>query len=339
MQIGPIVLPAHPLFLAPMEDITDTSFRRICKNYGADLMYTEFIASDAIIRNVTRSMEKMKIEQQERPIGIQLYGHEIGPMVEAARIAEEMQPDLIDLNFGCPVRKIANRGAGAGMMRDVPKLIEMTRRIVDTVSLPVTVKTRLGWDEQSKNIEEIATRLQGTGIQALTIHGRTRAQLYRGHSDWELIGKIKQNPHITYPIIGNGDIDSGHKAQDYLQRYGVDGLMIGRASIGRPWVFRQVKHFLQHGEAPPPPALAERVALAKTHFRESLRTKGHPRGVYEMRRHFINYFKGLPNFKPLRMKLVTTIEPEAVVGLLDEILATYGNIAMEEPPPFYPPKT
>ena len=258
MKIADIELGDRPLFLAPMEDVTDPSFRYMCKQFGADVVYTEFISSDGLIRDAGKSLAKLRIAESERPVGIQLYGHLVEPMVEAARIAEAADPDIIDINFGCPVKKIAGRGAGSGMMRDVPLMVEMTRRIVEAVKKPVTVKTRLGWDEESKNIEEIALRLQDVGIAALTIHGRTRAQMYRGEADWTLIGKVKNNPAIRIPIIGNGDIDSGPKAREMFDRYGVDGVMIGRATYGRPWIFREVKHFLETGEVMPQPSVSSR---------------------------------------------------------------------------------
>ena len=256
MKIRDLDLGATPLFLAPMEDVTDPSFRYICKRFGADMMYTEFVSADGLIRDARKSLEKLRIADAERPIGIQIYGSEIGPMVEAARMAEEAGPEVIDINFGCPVKKIAGRGAGSGMMRDVPKMVEMTRQIVQAVKVPVTVKTRLGWDDESKNIEEIALRLQDVGIEALTIHGRTRAQMYRGEADWTLIGTVKNNPAIHIPIIGNGDITSGEKAASMLDRYGVDGLMIGRATFGRPWIFREVRHYLDTGETLPQPTVS-----------------------------------------------------------------------------------
>ena len=253
MKIADIELGDKPLFLAPMEDVTDPSFRYMCKRFGADVVYTEFIPSDGLVRDAAKAQAKLRIDDAERPVGIQLYGHLIEPMVEAARIAQEAGPDLIDINFGCPVKKIAGRGAGSGMMRNVPLMVEMTRRIVEAVDKPVTVKTRLGWDDQTKNIEEIALRLQDTGIAALTIHGRTRAQMYRGEADWTLIGKVKNNPAIRIPIIGNGDVDSGPKAREMFDRYGVDGVMVGRATYGRPWIFREIRHFLETGVALPQP--------------------------------------------------------------------------------------
>jgi tRNA-dihydrouridine synthase B len=323
VTIGNIQLPDRPLFLAPMEDVTDPSFRFICKHFGANVVYTEFIPSDGLIRDAKKSLKKLELYDYERPVGIQLYGHLIDSMVEAARIAEEAKPDLIDINFGCPVRKIATRGAGAGMLCNIPMMVEMTKAIVDAVKLPVTVKTRLGWDESSKNIVEIAERLQDTGIQALTIHGRTRAQLYKGNADWSLIGEVKNNPRMKIPIIGNGDIITPQSARDAFEKYGVDGIMIGRATVGKPWLFHEIRHFLNTGELLPSMTLPEKVALARLQFRKSLEVKGIPRGIFEMRRHFSNYFKGLPDFRDIRMKLVTTLDTDEIERLLDLILATY----------------
>ncbi|MFW5657788.1 MAG: tRNA dihydrouridine synthase DusB [Bacteroidota bacterium] len=328
MRIGKIDLGERPLFLAPMEDVTDPSFRYICKRFGVDVVYTEFVASEALVRNVKKTFKKLEINNFERPVGIQIYGHQIEPMVESARIVEESAPDIIDLNFGCPVKKIANRGAGAGMMRDVPLMVKMTEAIVKAVNTPVTVKTRLGWDEESKNIVDTAERLQDVGIQALSIHGRTRAQMYKGEADWTLIGEVKNNPRMTIPIIGNGDINSGPKALDYFSRYGVDGIMIGRASIGRPWIFREVKQYLSTGKEMDPLTLKEKVALAREHFNKSYEVKGDKVGIYEMRRHFSNYFKGLPNFKELRLKLVTSMEPEEINSILDAIETRYGDMEL-----------
>ncbi len=335
MKIGDIELGHEPLFLAPMEDVTDPSFRYMCKKFGADVVYTEFISSDGLIRDAWKSRAKLNIDDAERPVGIQIYGHLIEPMVEAARIAESANPDIIDINFGCPMKKIAGRGAGSGMMRDVPLMVEMTRQIVNAVKLPVTVKTRLGWDEESKNIEEIALRLQDVGIAALTIHGRTRAQLYRGDADWTLIGKVKNNPNIHIPIIGNGDIDSGAKAREMFDRYGVDGVMIGRATYGRPWIFREVKHYLETGEVLPQPSVVERVAIAKEHLAKSIEIKGERVGILEMRRHLSNYFKGLPNFKDTRYKLVTLNDPAELAGVIDSIADRWGDFdtSAQVPPP------
>jgi nifR3 family TIM-barrel protein len=321
--IGKIKFADRPLFLAPMEDVTDPSFRFICKHFGAGMVYTEFIPSDGLIRDAKKSLKKLEMSEEERPIGIQLYGHIIESMVEAAKIAEEAGPDLIDINFGCPVRKIANRGAGAGMLCNIPLMIEMTKAIVQAVKLPVTVKTRLGWDENSKIIVDIAEQLQDTGIKALTIHGRTRAQLYKGSADWTLIGQVKNNPRMNIPIIGNGDIVTPQSALEAFNNYGVDAIMIGRATVGRPWIFREISHYLNTGEILPPMMLKEKVELARLQFRKSLEVKGIPRGIFEMRRHFVNYFKGLPDFRDIRMKLVTTLDIQEIEKLLDEILSTY----------------
>ncbi len=319
--------------MAPMEDVTDPSFRYMCKRFGADVVTTEFISSDGLIRDAWKSRAKLNIDEAERPVGIQIYGHLVEPMVEAARIAETARPDFIDINFGCPVKKIAGRGAGSGMMRDVPLMVEMTRRIVEAVSLPVTVKTRLGWDEDSKNIVDIALRLQDTGIAALTIHGRTRAQMYRGEADWTLIGEVKRHPDMRIPIIGNGDVDSGPKAAEMFDRYGVDGVMIGRATYGRPWIFREVKHYMSTGEIMPQPSVAERVAIAKEHLAKSLEIKGERVGILEMRRHLSNYFKGLPDFKSTRLKLVTLNDPAELYAVLDSIVERWGGFDMSSAVP------
>lgn len=319
MNINNIELGSQPVFLAPMEDITDPSFRSICKEYGADFMYTEFISSDGLIRDGVKSVRKLDILESERPIGIQIYGHLISSMVEAAKIAEEAGPDLIDINFGCPVKKIANRGAGSGMMKNVPLMTEMTRAIVDAVSIPVTVKTRLGWDEESKNIVEVAERLQDTGISAITIHGRTRAQMYKGSADWSLIGEVKNNSRIHIPVIGNGDINSPERAAWVIDRYGVDGIMVGRASVGKPWIFRDIKHYFKTGEIFPEPGIDEKADLARLHLQKSIHYKEGNRGIFEMRRHLSNYFKGLPHFKETRLKLLTTTNSDEIFDLLDFI--------------------
>lgn len=325
MKIGDIEFRKEALFLAPMEDVTDPSFRYICKRFGADMVTTEFISSDGLIRDAWKSRAKLNINDFERPVAIQIYGNQIEPMVEAARIAESANPDIIDINFGCPMKKIAGRGAGSGMMRDVPLMVEMTKQIVEAVKKPVTVKTRLGWDDDSKNIEEIALRLQDVGIAALTIHGRTRCQLYKGEADWTLIGKVKNNPLIKIPIIGNGDVDSGEKARQMFDRYGVDAVMIGRATYGRPWIFREVRHFLDTGEVLPQPSVVERVAIAKEHLAKSIEVKGERVGVLEMRRHLSNYFKGLPNFKETRMRLVTENDPAELMAVIDSIAERWGD--------------
>ena len=309
-----------------MEDITDPSFRMVCKMNGADFMYTEFISSDGLIRDGEKSVRKLDIYDLERPIGIQLYGHLIDAMVEAAMIAEESGPELIDINFGCPVKKIANRGAGAGMLRNVPLMIEMTSAIVKAVRLPVTVKTRLGWDDESRNIVEVAERLQDTGIQAITIHGRTRAQLYKGSADWTLIGDVKKNPRMKIPVIGNGDIDGPLKAGEMFDRHGVDGIMIGRAAVGRPWIFRDIRHFLSTGVLLPEPTVNEKVDLALLHLDKSLEYKEGKRALFEMRRHFSNYFKGLPGFKETRLRLLTSLDIDEIRNILESIRERWGDV-------------
>ena len=306
-----------------MEDVTDPSFRYVCKQFGADVMYTEFIPSEGLIRDAKKSIKKLELYDSERPIGIQLYGHQLDSMVEAAKIAEAAGPDLIDLNFGCPVRKIAVRGAGAGMLCNVPLMIGLTSAIVKSVKLPVTVKTRLGWDENSKNIVDIAEQLQDTGIKAITIHGRTRAQLYKGSADWALIGEVKKNPRMKIPVIGNGDIISPQGAGMAFERYGVDGIMMGRGTVGRPWIFRDIRHYLETGELLPDLTIAEKVSLAKTQLAKSIEWKGMPVGIYEMRRHLSNYFKGLPDFKEIRLRLVTSLDPKEINTILDSIIDKY----------------
>lgn len=325
MMIGDIKIGEKPIFLAPMEDVTDPSFRYICKQFGADVVYTEFISSDGLIRDSAKSLEKLRLFDYERPIGIQLYGHLIEPMVESAKIAEAANPDIIDINFGCPVNKISRRGAGAGMLKNIPLMVEMTAEIVRAVKKPVTVKTRLGWDENSKEIMDIAERLQDVGIKALTIHGRTRAQLYKGEADWTLIGEVKNNPRIKIPIIGNGDIVFPQQVKDAFDKYGVDGVMIGRGAIGRPWIFRDIKYFLKNGEECPPLTVNEKVDLAEMHFRKSLEFKGERTGIFEMRRHFSTYFKSLPNFKETRLRLVTTNNIEEIILILNEIKEKWGQ--------------
>ncbi len=325
LKIGKIEIKDYPLLLAPMEDITEPSFRYLCKQYGADLMYTEFVASEALIRNIEKTYKKLTVLDYERPVGIQIYGHRIEAMVEAAKIVAEAKPELIDLNFGCPVKKIAGRGAGAGMLRDPDKLVEMTKAVVKAVNLPVTVKTRLGWDFDSIIIEELTERLQDVGIQAITIHARTRSQFYKGTADWSYIGKVKNNQRIKIPVIGNGDIDNPQKAKEMFDKYGVDAIMIGRATIGRPYIFREIKHYLKTGEILPELSIAERVQLAETHLLKSLEWKGTPRGIYEMRRHYIKYFKGLQNFKDFRMKLVTSTDVDEIIATLHEIEKVYAG--------------
>lgn len=325
MKIADIDLGDKPLFLAPMEDVTDASFRYICKEFGADMMYTEFISSDGLIRDAKKSLAKLDIFDYERPIGIQIYGHIPEAMVEAAKIAEGANPTLIDINFGCPVNKIANRGAGSGMMRFPDKMVEITKSVVEAVKLPVTVKTRLGWDDNSKIIADLAERLQDVGIAALTVHGRTRCQLYKGEADWTLIGEIKKNPRMRIPIIGNGDIVSDIGAAEAFEKFGVDGIMIGRATYGRPWIFKEIKHFLATGEHMPELTLSEKCVLAKRHLIKSVEVKGERVGVLEMRRHLSSYFKALPNFKEIRMKLVTENDYRVVLELIDMIEERYSS--------------
>jgi nifR3 family TIM-barrel protein len=319
VKIGDIELPEFPLLLAPMEDVSDPPFRMVCKEQGVDLMYTEFISSEGLIRDAVKSRMKLDIFEYERPIGVQIFGSEIESMVKSAEIIESVNPNLLDINYGCPVSKVTCKGAGAGILQNIPKMVEMTKAVVNATKLPVTVKTRLGWDEGSKNIEEVAERLQDIGIQALTVHGRTRVQMYKGEANWELIAKIKENPRIRIPIFGNGDIDSPEKAWEYKNKYGVDGIMVGRASIGYPWIFREIKHYFKTQELLPPPTIAERVEACKSHFEFSLRWKGDKLGILEMRRHYTNYFKGIPNFKPFRMDLVTSMDIDFIRQKLDDI--------------------
>ncbi len=326
VNIGKIELGDKPLFLAPMEDVTDPSFRFICKQFGADVVYTEFVASEGLIRDCKKSYKKLQLFDYERPAAIQLYGHQVDSMVEAAKMAEEANPDFIDLNFGCPVKKIANRGAGAGMLRNVPLMLEMTKEIVKAVKTPVTVKTRLGWDDDSKIIVDLAEQLQDTGIHMLAIHGRTRQQMYKGEADWTLIGDVKNNPRMKIPIIGNGDIKDGESAKLAFDKYGVDGIMIGRATVGRPWIFKEIKDYLQKGEVMKPLTIKEKVELAKLHLQKSVEWKGEPRGIHEIRRHLSNYFKGLPHFKETRMKLVTLLDVPELIKTLDYIADKYGDM-------------
>jgi tRNA-dihydrouridine synthase B len=320
VQIGPnITLPDFPLLLAPMEDVSDPPFRAVCKAHGADLMYTEFISSEGLIRDAAKSRQKLDIFDYERPVGIQLFGSDVDTMGECARISTAAGPDLIDINYGCPVKQVACRGAGAALLQDIPKMVRMTQAVVNATHLPVTVKTRLGWDDSTKNVEEVAERLQDIGIQALTVHGRTRAQLYKGDADWTLIAKIKDNARIRIPIFGNGDIDSPEKAVEYKNRYGVDGVMIGRASIGYPWIFNEIKHFIHTGQHAAPPTVTDRVAVCRQHLDFSLRWKGPKAGIFEMRRHYTNYFRGVEHFKPYRMRLVEANTSEEIHAILAEV--------------------
>jgi len=310
-----------------MEDVTDVAFRLLCKSYGADLMYTEFVSSDALVRNIEKSKRKLIVLDEERPVGIQIYGKHPDAMADAARIAEESNPEIIDLNFGCPVKKIAKKGAGAGLLLDIPKMIEITEAVVKAVKTPVTAKTRLGWDDNSKIIVDVAERLQDAGVAALTIHGRTRAQMYQGEADWTLIGEVKNNSRMYIPIIGNGDISSPEKAKKYLDRYGVDALMIGRPSIGRPWIFREIKHYLESGELLPIPTLEEHVNMIRNQLVQTVDWIGDERrGILHMRRHMAVSFKGLPNFRPLKIKMLRSESVEDLHKIFDTIIETYGDI-------------
>ena len=326
VKIGNIELGEFPLLLAPMEDVSDPPFRAVCKEGGADLMYTEFISSEGLIRDAVKSRQKLDIFEYERPIGIQLFGGDIDHMVQSTQIAAEVNPDLIDINYGCPVKAVACKGAGAALLQDIPKMVKMTAEIVKCTSLPVTVKTRLGWDDSTKNVLEVAERLQDIGIKALTIHGRTRVQMYKGEADWTLIGRIKENQRMQIPVFGNGDIDSPQKALEYKNTYGVDGVMVGRAAIGYPWIFNEIKHYLKHGERPMPPEMAERIRVTKKHLEFSLKWKGDRLGIFEMRRHYTNYFKGIPDFKPFRARLVEANDEAEVYAILEEVNEKYASV-------------
>ncbi|MBX9450135.1 MAG: tRNA dihydrouridine synthase DusB [Taibaiella sp.] len=322
-QIADILLPEFPLLLAPMEDVSDPPFRKVCKENGADLMYTEFISSEGLIRDAIKSKVKLDIFDYERPVGIQIFGGDEEAMSLSAKIVETTGPDLLDINFGCPVKKVVCKGAGAGILKDVPRMVSLTRSVVNSTYLPVTVKTRLGWDESSKNIEEVAERLQDVGVKALSIHGRTRMQMYKGEADWTLIAKVKENPRIHIPVFGNGDIDSPVKALEYKNRYGVDGIMIGRAAIGYPWIFREIKHYLRTGTFLPPPTVEERVDVCRKHLKMSVEWKGEKLGILEMRRHYATYLKGLPNIKEFRMQLVTLPTFEEIDEVFKQIVVAY----------------
>jgi nifR3 family TIM-barrel protein len=324
-KIGNIQLPEFPILLAPMEDVSDPPFRAVCKDNGADLMYSEFISSEGLIRDAIKSLKKLDFSEEERPFGIQIFGGDEEAMAMSARICETVNPDLVDINFGCPVKKVVSKGAGAGVLKDIDLMVRLTEAVVKSTSLPVTVKTRLGWDEQSKNIEEVAERMQDVGVKALSIHGRTRAQLYKGEADWSLIAKVKNNPRIHIPIFGNGDIDSPQKALLYKNRYGVDGIMIGRAAIGYPWIFREIKSYLKDQTLLQPPTLAERIEVCKKHLHKSIDWKGQVVGINEMRRHYTNYLKGLPGIKEFRYRLVTLNSPQEINEVLDEITAHYSD--------------
>ncbi|MBQ0117147.1 MAG: tRNA dihydrouridine synthase DusB [Flavobacterium sp.] len=328
IKIGNIELPDHPLLLAPMEDVSDPPFRRLCKAHGADLMYSEFISSEGLIRDAMKSKMKLDIFDYERPVGIQIFGGDEEAMELSAKIVDTVKPDLVDINFGCPVKKVVCKGAGAGVLKDIDLMVRLTKAVINGTNLPVTVKTRLGWDEDSINIDEVAERLQDVGIQALTVHARTRAQMYKGHSDWSHIERIKNNPRIKIPIFGNGDIDSPQKALEYKNRYGLDGMMIGRAAIGNPWIFNEIKHYFNTGELLAPPTMADRLEAAKNHLMWSMEWKGERVGIVEMRRHYTNYFKGIQGFKPHRQKLVTTDDAVTLLAIFDEIAEAYHGYEM-----------
>lgn len=325
VKIGNIDLGEFPLLLAPMEDVSDPPFRAVCKKNGCDLLYTEFISVEGLIRDADKSVQKLDIYDEERPIGIQIFGAELSSMEHAARIVEDAKPEFLDINYGCPVKKVVCKMAGAGILQDIPKMVKLTEAIVKSTNLPVTVKTRLGWDENSMYIVEVAERLQDVGIQAISIHGRTRKQMYKGEADWSLIAQVKNNPRMVIPVFGNGDIDSPEKTVEYKNRYGVDGIMIGRASIGYPWIFNEIKHYMKTGEKLNPPTIAERVEVARTHLSKSIEWKGVKVGIAEMRRHYTNYFRDLPNIKPYRQRLVTETEPYVLHEILDEIKEIYSE--------------
>ena len=324
-KIGNIELPDFPLLLAPMEDVCDPPFRRLCKLHGADLMYSEFISSEGLIRDAVKSKMKLDIFDYERPVGIQIFGGDEEAMEMSSRIVDAVQPDLVDINFGCPVKKVVCKGAGAGVLKDVDLMVRLTKAVIKGTNLPVTVKTRLGWDENSINIDEVAERLQDIGVQALTVHARTRAQMYKGHSDWTHIERVNSNPRITMPIFGNVDIDSPEKALEYKNKFGLDGMMIGRAAIGYPWIFNEIKHYFKTGEHLPAPTMIDRVEAARNHLTWSMDWKGERVGIVEMRRHYTNYFKGISNFKEHRLKLVTLENPEELFKALDEIQEVYAD--------------
>lgn len=328
VKIGNIELPDFPLLLAPMEDVSDPPFRRLCKAHGADLMYSEFISSEGLIRDAIKSRMKLDIFDYERPVGIQIFGGDEEAMAMSAKIVETVQPDLLDINFGCPVKKVVCKGAGAGVLKDVDLMVRLTKAVVKSTSLPVTVKTRLGWDENSINIDEVAERLQDVGIQALTVHGRTRAQMYKGHSDWSHIARVKNNPRIHIPIFGNGDIDAPEKALEYKNKFGLDGIMIGRAAIGYPWIFNEIKHYFATGEHLPVPTIKDRVEAARNHLLWSMEWKGERLGIVEMRRHYTNYFKGIPNFKEYKTRLVTTDGRDDLLQVFEDITEAFTGLVI-----------
>jgi tRNA-dihydrouridine synthase B len=330
VKIGNVELGKFPLLLAPMEDVSDPPFRALCKQHGADMMYTEFISSDGLVYEAESSLKKLEVFDYERPIGIQYFGGQLDSMIKAAAMVEAANPDVIDINYGCPVAKVACKMAGAGLLQDIPKMIELTAAVVKSTNKPVTVKTRLGWDESSINIVEVAERLQDIGIQALTIHGRTRKQMYKGEADWSWIAKVKENPRMHIPIFGNGDVDSGAKALEYRRRFGVDGIMIGRAAIGYPWIFNEIKHYFATGEVLAPPSVSERVEAVREHLRRATEWKGERLGLYETRQHYTNYFKGLSHIKPFRARLVTLPTLAEVFEVLEEIEAHYNQMELEE---------
>lgn len=326
VKIGNIELGDHPLILAPMEDVSDPPFRALCKEFGADLMFTEFISTEGLIRDAHKSVQKLDIYEVERPIGIQIFGANIDSMRMSAEIVERANPEILDINYGCPVKKVVNKQAGAGILQNIPLMIELTEAIVKSTNLPVTVKTRLGWNEESKHIVEVAERLQDVGIKAISIHGRTRQQMYKGEADWSLIADVKNNSRMHIPVFGNGDIDCPEKALEYKNRYGLDGMMIGRAAIGYPWIFREIKHFLATGEHLAPPTTEERVNAARQHLRTSLDWKGETLGILETRRHYSSYFKGLRDIKPFRMQLVNSMDPVELFQILDEIAKEFQEV-------------
>lgn len=327
-KIRDIELGDFPLLLAPMEDVSDPPFRALCKENGVDLMYTEFISSEGLIRDAVKSMQKLDIYEYERPIGIQIFGNDIESMIQATKITEQTNPDIIDINYGCPVKKVACKGAGAGILQDIPKMVKMTAEIVKATHLPVTVKTRLGWDEDTKYIVEVAERLQDVGIEAISIHGRTRKQMYKGEADWTLIREVKNNPRMKIPVFGNGDIDTPERALAYKNEYGVDGIMIGRASIGYPWIFNEIKHFVKTGEHLAKPGLKERVEVTRRHLEMSVKWKGESLGMVEMKRHYTNYFKGIPHFKDYKTKLVTSFDLQEIYDTLDTIESNFSDAVL-----------
>jgi nifR3 family TIM-barrel protein len=326
VRIGKVELGEFPLLLAPMEDVSDPPFRALCKQHGCDMMYTEFISVEGLVRDAEKSLQKLEIFDEERPIGVQIFGAELDSMVRAAEIVEAAKPEVLDINYGCPVQKVVCKEAGAGILKDIPKMVSLTEAIVRSTQLPVTVKTRLGWDADSIRIDEVVERLQDVGIQAITIHARTRSQMYKGEADWSHIARVRSNPRVHIPVFGNGDIDTPQKALEYRQRFGADGIMIGRATIGNPWIFREIKHYFNTGELLPPPTVEERVAAARQHLQQSIAWKGAKLGILEMRRHYANYFRGFPNIKPYRALLVTSENQQELFDTLSEIESVYASV-------------